>query len=504
MMPAISIPASWRLSELIAGIVDKPVPADVTVEGISLNSHDVRPGDLFFALPGDRTHGLKHLQQVIRQGAVAVLWEPNSALEQSLSGCPIPHMPVKGLAGCIGLIADRFFHHPSRRMSIVGVTGTDGKTSVSQFIAQVLSSTRHLCGVIGTLGYGRYGDLRPGPHTTPDAVRLQMELNSIRDQGARWTVMEVSSHALAQSRVLGTDFNVAVLTNLSRDHFDYHGSVEAYASAKSRLFEMPRLGHAVLNLDDPFGRRLADALHGEVDILGYTLKSVTTRNEALVRATDLRLTPQGMALAVETPWGGGELSCRLLGRFNAANLLAALAVLLVLDTPLDTALRKLAGVHPVAGRMEAFGGGDKPMVIVDYAHTPAALEQVLLALKAHCERRLWCVFGCGGERDVGKRARMAAAAERLADKIVVTDDNPRNEPPEAIVKDILSGFHAPNSVNVIHARDAAIAAAVNEARPGDVVLVAGKGHEQDQIIGGRRLPFCDRDQVMARLGEMHV
>lgn len=499
MMPAISMPDSWRLSELLSGIVDKPVPADVVVEGISLNSHSVRSGDLFFALPGERTHGLKYLQQVIRQGAVAVLWEPNSEFELSLLSCPILHMPVEGLADRIGLIADRFFHHPSRCMSIVGITGTDGKTSVSQFIAQALDSARQPCGVIGTLGYGRYGNLESGSHTTPDALRLQMELKSIRDQGAQWTVMEVSSHALVQSRVRGTDFNVAVLTNLSRDHFDYHGSMDAYAAAKGRLFEMPGLDHAVLNLDDPFGQRLASALQGKLKILGYTLDTKMPRNERLVQATCLRLTPQGIALAVETPWGGGELSSRLLGRFNAANLLAALAVLLALDMPLDRALRRLAGVHPVAGRMEAFGGGDKPMVIVDYAHTPAALEQVLLALKAHCEGSLWCVFGCGGQRDIGKRARMAAAAQRFADKIIVTDDNPRHESPKAIVKDILSGFCAPNSVKVIHTRDAAIAVAIDEARPGDIVLVAGKGHEQEQVIGDQRLPFSDRDQVMARL-----
>ena len=499
MMPAISIPASWRLFDLLSGIVDKPVKTDATIRGISLNSKDVQTGDLFFALPGNRTHGLEYLQQAINLGAAAVLWEPNMEIDSSTLSCPIPHIPVKGLAHRVGPIAARFFHHPSRHMSVIGVTGTDGKTSVSQFIAQGLHSGRHSCGVIGTLGYGLYENLGLGPHTTPDAVRLQVELKSIREQGAKWAVMEVSSHGLVQGRVLGTDFDVAVLTNLSRDHFDYHGSIEAYANAKSRLFEMPGLRHAVLNLDDEFGKRLADTLHDKIEILGYTLDAKTPRSEATVRATHLSFNAGGLTLGVETPWGGGELSTRLLGRFNAANVLAALSVLLLLGIPLDTAMRRLSNLHAVAGRMEAFGGGDQPMVIVDYAHTPAALEQVLVALKGHCKGRLWCVFGCGGERDAGKRPHMARVAECLADEIIVTDDNPRNEPPQAIVRDILSGFREPRSVRVIHARDVAIAIAIDEAQPEDIVLVAGKGHEQHQTIGDRRIPFSDRKQVMMQL-----
>jgi UDP-N-acetylmuramoyl-L-alanyl-D-glutamate--2,6-diaminopimelate ligase len=368
---------------------------------------------------------------------------------------------------------------------------------VTQFAAQALDRAGSRCGVLGTLGYGLYGELRPGTHTTPDPIRLQGALAELRDQGARVVAMEASSHALYQGRSHGTDFHVAVLTNLSRDHLDYHGSVQAYASAKRRLFETPGLRHAVLNLDDAFGRGLQQRLAAGVQVLGYSLSPQTKAPiEALV-ATRLELRPGGLRIGVDTPWGRGELSTSLLGRFNAANLLAALGVLLALDMPLDEALARLGHTRVVAGRMEPFGGGDRPLVVVDYAHTPAALEQVLTALRAHCPGRLWCVFGCGGERDTGKRPLMGRTAQRHSNGVIVTDDNPRGEDPEAIVRDILAGMDAP--VAVILDRGEAIRQAITSARAGDVVLVAGKGHEQLQLVADGRLPFSDRQCVSEAL-----
>lgn len=500
MRAAISMPRHiWRLSELLVGIVEMPVDVDVSVSGISHRSHEVRPGDLFIALAGARTHGLQYLRQAISNGAVAVLWEPYRDFDRLDLSCEIPHLQVPRLSRLIGLIADRFFHHPSQDMTLIGVTGTDGKTSVSHFIAQALNSSVHPCGVIGTLGYGVYGNLVPGSHTTPDAICLQAELSTMRDQGAKWVAMEVSSHGLDQGRVKGTAFNAAILTNLTRDHFDYHGSLESYASAKSRLFEMPGLRHAILNLDDEFGCKLADTLREKVQLLGYSLNGEEYSSKAVVRAIRHEFNAKGFYLDIETPWGRGDLNCKLMGRFNAENVLATLAVLLVLELPLEEALRRLHRLRAVAGRMEAFGGKDKPLVVVDYAHTPAALQQALVALREHCRGRLWCVFGCGGERDAGKRLQMGQVSESLADKIILTDDNPRNEPPESIVRDILAGIVSRERVSVIHERSRAIATAIDQARLHDVILVAGKGHEQVQIARDQRIPFCDREQVLTYL-----
>ncbi|MEN8128684.1 MAG: UDP-N-acetylmuramoyl-L-alanyl-D-glutamate--2,6-diaminopimelate ligase [Pseudomonadota bacterium] len=489
----------WRLSELLTTVVEVPAQADVSLSGISHCSGQVQSGDLFIALAGARTHGLAYIQEIIERGAVAVLWEPCQEVGEPDSSCPIPCLKIPNLSRHIGYIAARFHGHPSREITVVGVTGTDGKTSVTQFIAQSLNSAVHPCGAIGTLGYGLYGKLSPASHTTPDALRLQAELRTLRDQGAKWVAMEVSSHALDQGRVMGTEFDLAVLTNLSRDHFDYHGNLESYALAKRRLFEMQGLRHAILNLDDVFGSELAQALSEKIPVLGYTLDGKIGQGGARVVATRIESRPDGLLLDIETPWGRGELNCRLLGRFNAENILAALSVLLVLGLPFKEVLRRMRELHAVPGRMEAFGEDRQPLVVVDYAHTPAALKHVLLALRAHCQGRLWCVFGCGGERDVGKRPKMAQIAERLADKILITDDNPRQEFPAAIVSDIVAGFADLECARVIHDRDQAIATAIRQARPTDVVLVAGKGHELTQIVGDRCIPFSDRERVLAHL-----
>ncbi len=499
MMPVPTRAPIWRLSELLVDIAQIKHTNDTQITGLALDSRLVRPGDLFLAVPGGSAHGIRYLGQAIERGAAAVVWEPTEGQESSRTAVSIPVVKLPNLRHMLGTIADRFFCHPSREMTVIGVTGTDGKTSVSQFLAQALHQPGQLCGIIGTLGYGLYGQLLDGPHTTPDAIRLQAELSTLREFGARHVVMEVSSHALEQRRVDGTALDMAVLTNVSRDHFDYHGSLKSYAGAKRRLFDVPTLRHAVLNLDDAFGKAWRRELDGQIKVLGYRLSPGAAPEDNALVVTRIDEGSHGLCLELHTPWGEGALECALLGRFNASNLLATLGVLLLLGVPLADALHRLSRLRTVTGRMESFGGGEQPLVVVDYAHTPAALENVLSALRAHCRGRLWCVFGCGGDRDPGKRSLMGSAAQRLADEIIITDDNPRHESPAGIVKDILAGVSNPDFNRVVHDRTRAIAMAVNSALRDDVVLIAGKGHERAQIVGDQRRPFSDQDEVLVQL-----
>ncbi|MEJ2347491.1 MAG: UDP-N-acetylmuramoyl-L-alanyl-D-glutamate--2,6-diaminopimelate ligase, partial [Gammaproteobacteria bacterium] len=380
---------------------------DVAVAGLALDSRGVEPGYVFLACQGLHAHGLTFAAEAIQRGAAAIVYEAVDGLQPLPADIPV--IAVPGLGQRVGEIADRFFEHPSRAMTVIGITGTDGKSSISHFLAQALDLERARCGVIGTLGYGLYGELESGTHTTPDAVRVHHELRRFVDRGARWTSMEVSSHALEQGRVSGVDFDIALLSNLTRDHLDYHGSHAAYADAKRRLFHWPGLRHAVLNLDDAFGRALYSELDGQVDRVGYGLEASAGDNA--VRAVDILYGPQGVSGRVETPWGTGEFQAPLLGRFNVYNLLAVLSTLLALGVELNDALERLSHTRSIPGRMEAFGGGaGQPLVVVDYAHTPGALAAVLESLRPLAEGRLICVFGCGGDRDRGKRAEMGAVA----------------------------------------------------------------------------------------------
>ncbi len=488
------------LRDLLADVAVVPAPlADRPVPGLALDSRAVRPGTVFFALRGANRHGLEFLDAVRTAGALAVVWEPPYA-------GPLPPEPALPLLAApelrrqLGLIAGRFYGDPSRRLRVVGITGTDGKTSCAHFIAQALSDADSgPCGILGTLGMGEYGRTEPSPHTTPDPLVVQRWLAGLAAEGRRYAAMEASSHALDQGRVNGIEFAVAVLTNLTRDHLDYHGTVEAYGAAKRRLFFEHRPGWATLNLDDPFGRELAADLRGRTRVLGYGIGARPERTDAFVWGEHLELSPAGLRMRVRSSWGDGELAVGLLGRFNASNVLATLATLLALDLPFAEALSRVARTATVPGRMERWGGGfGQPLAVVDYAHTPHALEQALRALREHGGRRLWCVFGCGGDRDPGKRPLMGAAAERLADRVIVTDDNPRTEDPARIVEAILSGMRRPGAATVIHDRRTAILQALAEASPEDLVLIAGKGHEQEQIVGTERRPFSDRAVVRER------
>jgi len=390
---------------------------------------------------------------------------------------------VAGLKVRIGEIAAQVYGDPSRALHMIGITGTNGKTSVAHWIAQAFSQLGRKTAVVGTVGNGFPDALTPTLNTTPDAIELQQRLALYRRQGATACAMEVSSHGLAQGRVNGTSFNIAVLTNLSRDHLDYHGDMDSYAGAKARLFDWPGLAWGVLNVDDAFGQRLENAMRS-ARIAGYGFQ------RGAVIGEKLNLSQAGLHLAVRTDWGQAEINAPLLGRFNAANLLAVLTTLLVSDVKLDEACRALAHITPPPGRMQTFGGGAHPLVVVDYAHTPDALEKVLATLREIVSGgRLICVFGCGGNRDKGKRPLMGQAAVQGADEVWVTSDNPRHEEPRDIIDDILAGVDGKARIEPDRAR--AIFEAIGGAHQGDVVLVAGKGHEDYQEMAGERLPFSD-------------
>jgi UDP-N-acetylmuramoyl-L-alanyl-D-glutamate--2,6-diaminopimelate ligase len=459
---------------------------------LTVDSRQVKPGDAFVAYPGERLDGRKFIAQAIAAGANAVLWERED-FEWNVEW-QVPNLPVDGLRDKIGDIASQAYGEPSRQLRTIGITGTNGKTSCGHWIAQCLTDLGRKAALVGTLGNGFPGALTPSANTTPDAVSLHALLRDYLADDAQCVAMEVSSHGLAQGRVNGVHFDIAVFTNLSRDHLDYHGDMASYAAAKAGLFAWPELQYAVLNMDDPFGVELAGKLGcSGVQTVGYSLEGRNEDCRFAVLARDLIADAEGIRFKAVTPWGTAQLSSQLLGRFNASNLLAALAVLLVSGIELEDAVRELGKVESVAGRVQRLGGEGKPLVVVDYAHTPDALEKVLGTLREIMgeKNKLICVFGCGGERDRGKRPLMGSVASRLADSVIVTSDNPRGEDARAIIDEIIAGMGA--NYHVIDDRAAAIDAAVRGAKPDDVVLIAGKGHEDYQEIKGVKLPFADAD-----------
>lgn len=484
------------LSQLLAGFAQVPAGLDRPITGLSSDSRQVSKGDLFLATQGLQRHGLEFLEAVPKAQVAAVVWEPPYGGSMIIDN-DLPLLAVEGLSHKVGLIASRFYGHPSQSVPVVGITGTDGKTSCAHFIAQSLHQPQYPCGIIGTLGYGTYGQVKPASHTTPDALTLQRLLADMHEQGVRQVVMEISSHALEQRRVAGLTFAVAVLTNLTRDHLDYHGDLVAYASAKRRLFLSPGLGCAVLNLDDAFGLDLITGLAAQTRPIGYGLGNRTRGGlDDFIWGEDLKLSPTGLQLRIISSWGEGIIRTPLLGRFNASNVLATLATLLALEISFPEALERLSQLTTVPGRMERFGGKTgQPLAVVDYAHTPHSLEQVLSTLREHARGRLWCVFGCGGDRDPGKRPQMGTVTEHYADQIIVTDDNPRTEDPQKIICDILAGMEHPERTQVIRERGKAIVQALAEAGEGDIVLIAGKGHEDYQLLGTEKIPFSDRAVV---------
>ncbi|MGC1523612.1 MAG: UDP-N-acetylmuramoyl-L-alanyl-D-glutamate--2,6-diaminopimelate ligase, partial [Steroidobacteraceae bacterium] len=432
-----------------------------------------------------------------------VLWEPGP-------DAPAPQLPsgvfaaaVPGLSTLLGRIADRFFNWPSSQLRITGITGTNGKTTCAYLLAQCLEKLGFQSAYVGTIGWGRIGALEGAALTTPDVITLHRVLAALRASGVREVAMEVSSQALDQDRTAGVRMHSAAFTNLSRDHLDYHRTMTAYGAAKARLFAAPDLKHIIINVGDAFGRELAQNYAGRVPLTAIWVGAGGSGwlAERAMRGFDVTLGLHGVSMQLDGSFGKAAVTTRLLGRFNAENALVVVACLLSLGTPLVDAVRVLADCVPPPGRMEVVEpvAKAKPMAVVDYAHTPDALAKALGALREHCRGALWCVFGCGGDRDPGKRRIMGAVADELADEIIITDDNPRSENPQAITRAIASGVTS-REVRVIHDRAEAIHAALSEARPPDVVLIAGKGHEDYQIYGDTRRVFSDRREAQRYLG----
>jgi UDP-N-acetylmuramoyl-L-alanyl-D-glutamate--2,6-diaminopimelate ligase len=472
---------SARLSDLLKGIAAIDASRDISVSGLTLDSRSIRSGDAFVALRGGSTHGITFAPSALARGASIVLAEapPPAALN-------VDAIWIDDLRANLGEIAARFFGRPSAALTMIGVTGTNGKTSIVQLVASALQSLGANAATIGTLGAGFVGAIKEGARTTPDVIRVQGLLAEFRDAHASHVAMEVSSHALDQRRVDAVEFDVAVFTNLTRDHLDYHGTMENYGAAKQKLFAWPNLRAAVINVDDAFGRELVDGLRDGVQQIRYAID-----NAAEVRAEKIRSSDRGLEFQLVTPWGQALIATPLLGHFNVYNLLAVAGCLGALGYDFAQIVSALTQLNPVVGRMNRLGGGDAPLVVIDYAHTPDALEQALSSLRAHTSGQLVCVFGAGGERDQGKRPQMGAIAERLADRVIVTDDNPRGENGDDIVAQILAGLRQRERANVQRDRNAAIRAAVCDARAGDVVLIAGKGHEPYQEIAGVKHEFDD-------------
>lgn len=471
------------------------VPEDTVITGLVQDSRAIRAGHAFVAIGGFGTHGLHFAEAARAAGASAILFEPPVPAE--IPALPADAIAVAGLRARLGAMADAFHGQPSRAMTMVGVTGTSGKTSTVQLLAQAFQAAGQRAGTIGTLGAGLYGEVEPTGFTTPLVLQTHALLADLRDAGADAVAMEVSSHALDQGRVDAVHFDVAVFTNLTRDHLDYHGDMAGYGEAKAKLFARDGLRAAVINLDDAFGATLPARL--AADVRAVTV-SATDRADADIAARDIVLDANGLAFSLRIDGAWHAVRSPLLGRFNVDNLLAVAGVLQALGHTPAAIVRVLGTLQPIAGRMNRLGGGDaQPLVVVDYSHKPDPLAQALQSLRGHLTGELVCVFGCGGERDAGKRPQMAAIAEAQADRVIVTDDNPRRENGDAIVADILAGFARPDAVVVERDRRRAIERAVGQARPGDIVLIAGKGHEPYQEIDGVQHAFDDRVVAQAAL-----
>ncbi|MFI3246956.1 MAG: UDP-N-acetylmuramoyl-L-alanyl-D-glutamate--2,6-diaminopimelate ligase [Ferrimonas sp.] len=482
-----------RLYELLTPWLTTPLAPQWNIEfnDLVLDSRQVSTGDLFVALIGHQQDGRAFIDAAIAQGAVAVITEHDHLAVLSVHGAvPVIGLPQLSTAlSQLGLTA----YPAARQARLIGVTGTNGKTTVTQLCAQLLTELGQVAGVMGTVGNGVWGQLQPSVNTTSDALTVAKQLNAQVQAGADVVALEISSHGLTQGRVAALPIEVAVFTNLSRDHLDYHGDMASYAAAKRRLFSQPDLQTAVLNGDDEYGQRWLLELQAQgLDTICYTIDGAAgAEGTRWLRASQVHYHGQGICAEIDGSFGQGQLQLPLLGAFNLANTLAAMAALLAQGHNLSALLQAVTKLRPADGRMETFGQAHGPMLVVDYAHTPDALQQALQALRLHCHGRLWCVFGCGGDRDRGKRPLMAAAAEQGADHLVITADNPRSETFEAIVADMQTGLtQAPYLIEAD--RPSAVRQAYALADAADVILLAGKGHEDYQLIAGQVLPYSER------------
>ena len=456
------------------------------VKAITADSRNVQAGSLFLAFAGEKVDGRQYIDDAIKNGASAVMWDAEGF--DWHADWTIENIAIKQLRQQAGNIACQFYNNPSSKMWVIGVTGTNGKTSITQWLSQCFNYLNRKAAVIGTLGNGLPGSIEQTNNTTPDPILLQAMLADYVKQDAKVVAMEVSSHGLHQGRVNGVHFDVAVLSNLTRDHLDYHGTFEKYAAAKHRLFETSELRFAVLNADDDFGQTLADELaDSDTVVVTYGIAN------GEIRASEIRFENGYFTFLAITPRGNATVNANLIGRFNVFNVLAVLATLLASQVSLIDAITAIAQIKAAPGRMQTMGGGKLPLVVIDYAHTPDALEKVLTALKAHARSKLICVFGCGGNRDIGKRPLMGKVASDIADAVVVTSDNPRGENADDIIQDIVRNMLGNFAIEEDRAK--AISIAILTAKVGDIVLIAGKGHEDYQEISGVKLPFSDVEQA---------
>lgn len=481
-----------RLSELLKDYLQISPDFDCQISCLTLDSRKVQKGDLFLAVKGTQIDGIQFIADAIAKDAVAVLKEAEFANEKITFLNEIPIVPIKELSQKISHIAGCFYRHPANQLEMIGITGTNGKTSCSHFLAQSLQGFNAACGIIGTLGSGFYGKLQETGLTTPDAITLQKNLHDLLQQGARAVAMEVSSHSIDQGRINDIHFKIGIFTNLTQDHLDYHGDMATYAAVKRKFLASPQVEQVIINIDDPYGLKWAQELSTIKPVFTYGIQSGNTAN---VYAKNIHFSDKGIEAFIVSPWGEGELYLPLIGQFNLSNALATLTALCVLKVPLNNALKQMEKLYPVAGRMQLLHKPDKPLIVVDYAHTPDALEKVLQALRDHTEGELTCVFGCGGDRDQSKRPLMARVVEKFAKHIWVTSDNPRHESPTIIAEQILQGFTKPECVNVELDRSKAIQNSIQLARVGDCVLIAGKGAEHYQQIGDQKIPFDDVEKV---------
>ncbi|MCZ6854091.1 MAG: UDP-N-acetylmuramoyl-L-alanyl-D-glutamate--2,6-diaminopimelate ligase [Gammaproteobacteria bacterium] len=464
-------------------LLDDSALPDVEISGLTEDSRQVLAGDGFIAIKGAQVDGHDYALDAECRGALAVLAEhPDLPVD-------IPVVVVAELSERRGALAAKLYRYPSEKLHCVGVTGTNGKTSIAHFIADLAGTLGEPAGYMGTIGWGDIGSLERSRLTTEDAVTIQKRLALFVQEGKRWVAMEASSHALHQGRVVDVAFDVAVFSNLSRDHLDYHPTFDDYAQAKTRLFDSASLNLAVINVDDPFGRTLVPRLQKRMTVLSYGNK------DADVRWRNLQFTNTGVCGEWLTPWGSAELNLPLVGEFFVANMAAAVGVLCAAGHDLSAVTTAATSIVPVPGRMEFYHEPGQPAVVVDFAHTPDALEKVLVTLKRHTEGKLVCVFGCGGDRDPGKRPLMAEVVERCADVLWLTSDNPRSEDPGQIIADMREGLSDRSRVFEVSDRTEAITRAVESAAPEDLILIAGKGHEDYQEIQGERIPYSDSELV---------
>lgn len=501
------------MNRLLPFFPELPIWAELkTLNQMTLDSRQVQQGDLFVALKGHQVDGRQFITKAIEQGAALVLAEADEGISEpelasefakcNLNRTACKVISVPNLPKMLSAIANAFYAEPSKKLTLVGITGTNGKTTTAQLFAQWRNLLGGKSAVMGTIGNGLYGQVQEAVNTTGSAIEIQRNLADFVTLGADFCAMEVSSHGLAQYRAEALDFDLAVFTNLSRDHLDYHNTMEEYAAAKFRLFSELSTKQQVINADDEIGKQWLAKLPQAVAV---SINPTETLNQTRwLQAKNVSYTLQGAKIEFASSWGNGKLDSRLIGAFNVSNLLTAFAGLLALGYELQKLLETAPLLTGVCGRMECLVSEEvpqaNPMVIVDYAHTPDALEKALQAARLHCDGKLWCVFGCGGDRDTGKRPLMASIAEQYADNVIVTDDNPRTEDPDIIFADIMQGFKKPKNVQKMHIRQYAIEQAISQADSKDVVLIAGKGHEDYQIIGTKKYHFSDQEVAKKFLG----